>query len=532
MLKKAIICMAAVFCSASMRAVDNGDGTFSNPVVWADMPDPDVIRVGDTFYMVFTTMHLMPGGPIMKSKDLVNWELSSYLFDELRDTPRYDITPEGGTVYGHGQWATSLRYNDGKYYALFSANDEPYKSAVYVTDDPDNGWTLLSRLPHYHDCSLFFDDDGRVYTISGSGSIWLKELQPDLMAEKEGGIKMELALRDAEENGLHEGSRMVKHDGKYYLFIISWPQGKPRRQLCYRSDNIEGPYEKRVVLEDNFLGFPYVAQGTIVDDADGNWWAMIFQDRNAIGRVPTLSPVEWRDGWPVIGNDGKVPETYTKPVQGEKPLANVHSDDFSGSLDPYWQWNHNPRLQLVSLTDRNGWLRLHTGEVAKSIFHAHNTLSQRMEGPKCSGEIKMDVSNMTDGDVAGLSAFNGHTGQIGVEQEGDDRYLVYRHIIVDFSDGKVISGTEDNEIARIPLAKGQDEVLLRINADFNLGSDLATFAYSVDGGNNWLEFEEPMQMRFDYRKLFMGTRFAIYNYCSKQPGGFVDIDYFHYNCER
>ena len=299
------VCLAAVTpLSESVAEPFQPDGTTTfataeNPVMWADYPDPDVIRVGDWFYMMSTTMHLMPGAPVMRSKDLVSWELVSYLFDRLEDTPKYDM--KDGTVYGRGQWATSLRWHDGQFYALFSPNDAPYRSYVYTTKDPAKGWTLHSRMNHFHDASLFFDDDGRVYVFSGTGR--LTELKPDLTGVKEGGVDMTLNVRDEEENGLLEGSRVIKKDGKYYLLMISWPNGGRRRQLCYRADRITGPYEKKVILCDNFAGFPYVGQGTIVDDAKGNWYGWIFQDRGAIGRVPTLSPCRWIDGWPVLGDE-------------------------------------------------------------------------------------------------------------------------------------------------------------------------------------------------------------------------------------
>lgn len=174
--------------------------TFRNPVMWADVPDPDVIRVGDDFWLVSTTMHLMPGAPVMHSRDLVNWTTASYLFDTLGDTPKYDMRE--GTVYGRGQWATSLRYHNGLYYALFSPNDEPYRSYVYTTADPRNGWTLHSRMPHFHDASLFFDDDYRVYVFSGTGH--LTELNADLTGKKPGGIDRPIFSRDSTETGLLE----------------------------------------------------------------------------------------------------------------------------------------------------------------------------------------------------------------------------------------------------------------------------------------------------------------------------------------
>ena len=271
-----------VLCAALSMA----QTTVRNPLMWADVPDPDVIRVGDTYYMVSTTMHLMPGGPVYESKDLIHWSLASYLFDSLTDSPLYDL--QGGTNYGRGQWATSLKYHDGTFYALFCTNDPNNSdSYVFTTQDPRGRWTLHSRLPHFHDPSLFFDDDGRVYVFHGSGM--LTELQPDLKKVKTGGISQLVIGRDREENALLEGSRIIKKDGKYYALMISWPKDKPRRQLCYRADNITGPYGKAVILEDNFDGFPYVGQGTIADTPQGNWYAIIFQDRNAIGRVcPSL----------------------------------------------------------------------------------------------------------------------------------------------------------------------------------------------------------------------------------------------------
>ena len=175
---------------SAAQSSDNGNGTFTNPVLWADVPDPDVIRVGDDYYMVSTTMHLMPGAKTS-----------------------YNL--EGGTVYGRGQWATSLRYRDGKYYAYFSPNDTPYKGYVYTTDNPAGEWTLLARTPHFHDASLFFDDDGRVYVFYGTGQ--LRELKPDLTGVLVGGLDTKVFERDSEENGLLEGSRVIKHDGKYYL---------------------------------------------------------------------------------------------------------------------------------------------------------------------------------------------------------------------------------------------------------------------------------------------------------------------------
>lgn len=500
--------------------------TSPNPVIWADVPDPDVIRVGDDFYMVSTTMHLMPGCPIMHSKDLVNWEIINYVFDTLEDSPRYHL--EGGTVYGKGQWATSLRYHDGMFYVLFSPNDAPFQSYIFAAKNPRDKWKQVCRTDHFHDSSLFFDDDGKVYVFYGSGAINLRELKSDMTGVKEDGLDMTVIVPDEEAAGLHEGSRAVKYNGKYYIMIINWLEGRNRRQLCYRADNITGPYEKHVVLEDNLDGFPYAAQGTIVDDVDGNWWGFIFQDRGAVGRVPTVMPCRWIDGWPMLGNeDGRIPKTFTYINRGETPSCIVSSDDFnSDTIGLNWQWNHCPDNDTWSLTERPGSLRLKTSRIAGNIYEAVNTLSQRMEGPECYGTVKMDLSKMKDGDVAGLAAFNGHSALLSIKKIGRKKYLIKHNEVVNFSDPTTLNvQVEDEEEERIEI-KG-NTIYLRIGADFRLGKDLATCFYSRDG-KTWKEIGKPFQMRFDYTRLFMGSRFAIFNYATISSGGYVDIEKFDY----
>ena len=174
-----------------------------NPMLWADVPDPDVIRVGDTFYLVSTTMHLMPGAPVMASKDLKNWETVGYIFDRLTDSPKYDL--QQGTAYGRGQWATSLKYHNGKFYALLAPNEQGAMGDTYIfsAEKAEGPWELVSRMRHFHDCSLFFDDDGRVYVIYGTGE--LMELKPDLSDVIE-GTYMHIFEREEDEKGLLEGS--------------------------------------------------------------------------------------------------------------------------------------------------------------------------------------------------------------------------------------------------------------------------------------------------------------------------------------
>ena len=508
-----------------------------NPMLWADVPDPDIIRVGDTFYLVSTTMHLMPGAPIMKSKDLKNWETVGYIFDKLTDSPKYDLSPTEGTAYGRGQWATSLKYHKGKFYALLAPNERGAMGDTYIftADKAEGPWKIVSRMRHFHDCSLFFDDDDRVYVIYGTGE--MMELKQDLSDVIE-GTHRQIFKREADETGLLEGSRMIKHNGKYYLLMIShvYAPGRHRREVCYRADNIQGPYEKATILQSEFGGFSYEAQGTIVDTQDGDWYGVIFQDRGGVGRVLTLMPCRWIDGWPMLGDEeGRVPDRVRALKNGEPEASIVKADDFSSDkLGLHWQWNHNPVDKAWSLTERPGYLRLKTSRVVPNLYLAPNTLTQRMEGPQCSGAIVMDLSKMKDGDCAGLSAFNSDSGTLTVKKNGKKYTLEMSETKVTLSPReKKVEKVEEKVVATVALQQLQQKKLwLRIDADFRpqggQGIDTAKFYYSLDG-QEWQQIGSDYRLKFDWQRFFMGSKFGIFNYATKKAGGYVDIDEFAYH---
>lgn len=525
-MKKLFLVALFALCNIFALSAQPKQMEIQNPWIWADVPDPDIIRVGDYYYLVSTTMHLMPGGPIMRSTDLIHWETISYLFDEIKDTPRYDL--QEGTVYGRGQWATSIRYHKGTFWALFVANDDPHKSMVFKTDDPAKGWKLHSRLPAYHDSSLFFDDDDRVYVFSGSGDIHLVELEPDLTAEKKGGINMTLQL-NGRPDGLHEGSRVIKHDGMYYLLNISWPR-TGRQEIAYRSKNIEGPYEMKVILKSDFGGFPLAGQGTIVDGKHGEWYGVIFQDRGGVGRVLTLEPCSWIDGWPMLGTngDGKIPATVTLDVDTihkyDARNGEVMKMSSGVSITKDFQWNHNPVKECIKTSADRKTYTLKTNRTAESIFTATNTLTWRMWGPTCSDTVTIDARKMADGDKAGFAAFNGDSGILTVTREDNKFYLIMSEESCEMEHRqKSITGVKRTEVARVELTKSQlKHISLCIDGDFNPGRDIATFRYSLDG-KHWQKIGSDYKMRFDYMRFFMGTRYAIFNYCTKQEGGEVNV---------
>lgn len=526
---------------STITSTDDGNGNYSNPVIFADVPDIDFIRVDDAYYMVSTTMHLSPGCPIMKSYDLVNWEIVNYVFNTLDDADNLALR-NGEHSYGKGQWAASIRYHNGIFYVGFLSYSTG-KSYIYYTKDIENGkWDRFVFDVGFHDMSLLFDEDGRVYIIYGGGDIWCVELEKDLSAVKPETKRKIISDAGLTPGCLAEGAHAYKINGYYYIFIITWPSGGRRTQLCYRSKSLDGDWEMKVILDDN-LGFRNdgVAQGGIIDSADGNWYCLLFQDHGAVGRLPVLMPMTWEDDWPVVGIDGKAPKTAEIPVKGMERKGIVTSDEFINSqivrsyhsfadsleaagendyngsnLLPEWQWNHNPDNRLWSLTEREGYLRLKTGTVCRSVTQARNTLTQRTFGPECSAYIRLDVAKMKDGDVAGLSAFAERYGYVGVKMEDGKKYIVMAR----YDDNDSVEKEFEKE--RTELAG--NEVFLRVDCDYNNAADKAYFYYSLDG-ESWTKIGDTLQMNY-YGLHFMGYRYAIFNYATEQAGGYVDVDYF------
>lgn len=514
MLKKAYLCFAVI--SFFFEIVSAQIGQATNPIIFADVPDMAMIRVGKNYYMSSTTMHMSPGVPIMKSRDLVNWEIVNYAYDTLADVDALNLN-NGQNSYGKGSWASCIRYHKGVYYVSTFAQTTG-KTYIFKTKNIEKGpWTVSSFEPSYHDHSLFFDNDGRVYLIYGAGQLRMIELDADASRVKSSSrelVLIENASAPAGSNiGLKaEGSQLFKVNGKYYLFNIVWPKGGVRTVLVHRADKITGPYEGRVALQD--LG---VAQGGLIDSPDGKWYAYLFHDYGSVGRIPYLVPVTWENDWPVLGVDGKVPVTLQLPESKGLIPGIVASDEFDRksndrALPLAWQWNHNPDNRFWSLNQRKGYLRLTTGRVDSSFFHARNTLTQRTIGPQCIGSTSIDVSNMKEGDFAGLALLQKNYGLIGVKDEEGTKYIV---TIITDSDIPV-------EVQRIPLT--ENIVYLKAECNFTDLTDLATFFYSNDG-KSWTQAGSPLRMSYTLPH-FMGYRFGLFNYATEEAGGFTDFDYF------
>jgi beta-xylosidase len=510
--------LAALFAFSINITVSAQVKQAQNPVIFADVPDMSMVRVGDTYYMSSTTMHMSPGVPIMKSKDLINWQIVSYAYDILGDVDDLNLI-NGKNSYGRGSWASCIRYHDGTFY-VSTFSQTTGKTYIFSTKNIEKGlWKTSSFSPSYHDNTLFFDDDGRVYLITGNKKLTLVELNTDLSGVKTGGVNQVIiensSAPSGNDSGLGEGSQLFKVNGKYYLFNITWPKGGMRTVVIHRADKITGPWEGRLALQDKG-----VAQGGLIDTPDGKWFAYLFRDFGSVGRIPYLVPAKWEDGWPVLGVDGKVPDKLDLPASKGLNPGIVASDEFNRhkgepALPLVWQWNHNPDNKLWSVTQRKGYLRLTTGRIDTIFVTARNTLTQRTFGPECSGSTSIDISNMKEGDFAGLALLQRKFGLVGVRYNNGTKSIV----MVNAQSGRPV------EAQSVPLK--QKTVYLKAECDFRDKTDLANFFYSLDG-KTWTPIGSQLKMEYSMPH-FIGYRYGLFNYATKIPGGYVDFDWFRIN---
>lgn len=507
---------------------DNGDGTFTNPLFYDEFSDPDMIRVGDWFYLTGTTMHTMPGLPILRSKDLVNWEFVAYAMDKLDLGPQFRLE-NGQAIYGTGIWAPCFRYHDGKFYIFSNVNGQ--NTQMFTATDPKGPWTHTSMKRGFHDLSVLFDD-GRAYVVWGHQAMHLAQLNDDL-TDIVPGTERVLFSEDA---GMGEGAHFYKIDGKYYIISANYAGGF--RMPAARADHVLGPYEvnRSISSHEDFgmasglrLGSPKppfstwgpdpatnhslaMHQGGIVHTPEGEWWGYSMMDFNSVGRLLGLSPITWKDGWPYFGlpgNEMRSPRTWVKPKTATPQPVRVpfqRSDDFSApKLQPLWQWNHVPVDGKWSLSERPGFLRLHALP-ATSFYDARNTLTQRGIGPMSTPTVQLDVSNLKPGDTAGLGLLNLPYATLGVEKRTDGQDVVFYDQFRDQTVRVKMTGTR---------------IWLRADCDFL--TERARFSYSFDGVT-FIPIGDAVALLYQ-TYTFQGVRYGLFNYnTAGTEGGFADFD--------
>ncbi len=480
---------------AAFAVVNSAAVKVNNPIMYVDSPDPSIVRVDDAYYMVTTTMHFAPGVPVFKSTDLAQWRTVGYAYQTLTNNDQQNLNG-GKDAYGKGSWASSIRYHKGFFYVL---------TPSYTT-----GKT------HLYDPSLFFDDDGTVWVFYGSGDqISYVQLNDDASGVKAGGksgklggVSVNQVTGTSNYYVQQEGSHMEKVNGEYYLFTISWPAGKSRSEIVYRSKNLLSGFSGRYFLSDNG-----VAQGGIFDTPDGKWYALLFRDSGPVGRMSHLVPMEWKDGWPVPTSGSKAPSTIDLPESPLPGYGMVTSDDFeSGELALEWQFNHNPDNKNWSLSANPGFFRITTGRTDSRVVNAKNTLTQRSFGPKSSGRTLVDGKGMKDGDMAGLVALQDDKGFVALAKEnGNYKVVMY-------------TGNKDGERQAASQALSDSKVYLRIDFDLPIDRGTAYFYYSTDG-NTWTKIGSDVKLNYDLH-MFVGVRWGLFNMATKQAGGYADFDWF------
>ena len=492
---------------------------YKNPVIWEDLPDPDVIRVGDTYYYSSSSFHQSPGAPLLRSYDLVHWEYLSHSVPVLDFDSSYDL--DGGRAYVNGVWASTLQYRQSNQsFYWMGCMHNVGGGQVFTSKSPQGPWEKHSTKACYYDMGLLIDPDSDdMYVAYGHGDISVAKLAHDGFSEERHQVVFQTP---ADLSGPLEGSRFYKINGDYYIFTTQYANG----EYVARSRNGPfGPYELRPFA----VRLPYAGkdaghsphQGGIVQTQNGDWYYMAFNDAFPAGRLPVMAPVTWKDGWPKVELiDGSWAASYPRPnlpCAADKVRAPLVHDDFSSStLNPEWEWNHNPDNKRWSAG--NG-LALQTATVTRDIYSARNTLTIRTRGPESTATIELEFDEMMDGDVAGLAAWRDSSAWIGLKKEGDAvRVAMVDGISLDKNWQTEGFGTE---VASAPLT-GQ-RVWLRVEANIRTSErgGYARFYYSTDG-ENFSPLGNTFTMKRDW-PYFLGYRFAIFNYATKQLGGEVKV---------
>ena len=489
---------------------DQFNGRYKNPIVRADFPDPDVVRVGDTFYMVSTTMHHFPGATIIKSKDLINWEYCAQPLTQLSTSDRYNLLNEQN-AYAAGMWACSMAYHDGKFYILINGNDAG--GYILSASNPEDTWEMkkLSRI--YYDPGMLFDN-GKVYIACGINDIKICEL------DKNFNFIQEKSVVKRDNSGL-EGCHLYKIGDYYYIYATygGWPSG----QVAFRSKDIFGTYEEKMLVEKTINDKPNtIHQGALFDTPTGEWWTIMQQDLGCLGRFPNLQPVKWTDDWPVVGNKGVPYEIYKKPktagCTARVPLpTNDHFRTYP--LGMQWQWNHNPDNGAWTLFERPGWLRLKTSAPVKRLTQARNMLTQRIfiyDDKPSKGSVRLDVSNLQEGDCAGICIFQDPYAMLAVRVKNGQRQLVWREDTL-----RVTKNFEPKE--EVASVNVPDIVYLR--ATISYSTSKTKFYYSLDNVT-WQPIGGETSMGFNLT-VFVGARYGLFCYASKENSeGYADFDWF------
>lgn len=507
-------------------SADNGDGTYRNPIIYADYSDPDVIRVGNDFYLVASSFNCSPGLPVLHSKDLVNWTIIGHAFQ------KYPFESFNAPQHGNGVWAPSIRYHKGEFYIYFGDPD----LGIFMTKarNPAGPWeplVLVKEAKGWIDTCPFWDDDGKAYLVhawaksrSGINSILtINRMSPDGKRILDEG---KLVFDGHAHHPTIEGPKLYKHRGYYYIFA---PAGGVATgwQTVLRSKNIFGPYQDRIVMDQGRTNINGPHQGGCVELKSGEFWFIHFQDRGAYGRIVHLQPMKWIDDWPVIGFDtdgdgkGEPVLTYKKPNVGRSyPVAVPQtSDEFTlKARGLQWQWQANYQEQWMSLSARSGWLRLFsmpTPEKAVSLWPVPNLLLQKLPAEEFTVSTKLDSSRLAPSEKAGLIVFGMDYSFLAVERTASGVRLIKS------SSKNAITGGKETLESQTKLAN--PVVFLQVKVT---GGAVCQFSFSKDG-KTFVSAGEQFTAR---EGRWVGARVGLFALAkdSAPQRGYADFDWFRF----
>jgi beta-xylosidase len=520
----ALAAAALVGAPAEARKLNPFPTHYENPILHSDYSDPDVIRVGDRYYMTASSFHFVPGLPILESRDLVHWALIGHGLERLSFDEKYDLPgplgfSEGserarfnadmGTRYSAGVWAPSIRHHKGRFYIYFAT---PTEGVFMVSaDKPQGPWTppvTVIAEARLEDPCPFWDDDGNAYLVHGrvgAGPLVLHRMSADGTRVLDAGKTI---VDDPKNLPVLEGPKLLKRNGWYYIFA---PYGGVEKgpQAVMRSKDIWGPYESRTVLAQGSTNVQAPHQGGYVETPSGEKWFIHFNSTGAYGRIVHLQPVRWVKDWPIMGDplieNGKSSLTTGQPVSRHAmprvggrhlPVYPQTSDGFnSPTLGVQWEWNHNPVDSAWSLTKRPGYLTLEALP-ANDLLLARNTLTQVLHGSAARFTTRLDAAGMADGQRAGLGILQVQPVWIGIMQVAGRRHVTFSY-----------AGAQ----TRGPEFTGSS-IVLRLN----VADETASTEYSLDDGKTFTSLGARARLKFSWWK---GARPALFTYANTPLDG-------------
>lgn len=514
---------------APVWVADNGDGTYRNPIIHADYSDPDIIRVGDDYYMTASSFNCIPGLPILHSKDMVNWTIVNYAIQGQLPEKVYNI-PQ----HGKGVWAPSWQYHNKKFYIYYGDPD----FGVYRVEatNPQGKWggpVLVLPAKGIIDPSVFWDDDGKCYMAVGwaASRAGVNSLLTLFELNGEGTKAISGGRHIYDGHGLDhtvEGPKIYKRNGEYYILA---PAGGVATgwQIALRSKDIYGPYQRKVVLQQGVTDVNGPHQGALVQTPAGKDWFYHFQDRGAYGRIVHLQPVSWKDGWPVVGEDkdgdgvGEPVAQYKKPLAG-KNVAITKPQEYdafdSDTLGLQWQWQANAQIGWASLIKGRGFLRLFAiaqPAAAENLFNAPNLLLQKFPAPDFSATTKLTYHTEWEA---------WQNKKVGLVVLGDDyAYLAISKDSMGFklTQAVCMGAVDGNKEEVMPEIRLKDSTVY-IRVTVNAPDAACRFFYAGDG-KNFQAIGEP----FTAKTLkWMGAKLGLFCVAKEgvRVGGYVDVDWF------